>query len=120
MRFAIAVAVSAVAQVFIYLRLADWVGAGALLAVMYIAFAALGAGWFTAGRAALAGALSVVVGVTLYAAYTFFGPAGVGMATVDLILGILRLVIAYWPYIALGALAGAVGGSLRTRLLRAR
>ena len=120
MRFAVAVAVSAVAQLFIYLRLADWIGVGAMLAVTYIAFAALGAGWFAARRAALAGALSVVVGVALYAAFTFFGPAGVGMAPLDLLLGILRLVIAYWPYIAIGAVAGAVGGSLRTRLLRAR
>ena len=120
MRFALAVVVSAAAQLFIYLRLPDWVGAGALLAVMYIAFAALGAGWFAGGRTALAGALSVVVGVTLYAVVTFFGPAGVGMATLDLVFGILRLVLAYWPYIAIGALAGAAGGALRTRLVRAR
>jgi hypothetical protein len=120
MRFAFAVAVSAFAQLFIYLRLSDWVGAGALLAVSYIAFAAMGAGWFAARRAALAGALSVVAGVTLYALFTFFGPAGTGMLPLDLVFGILRLVIAYWPYIAIGALAGLVGGSLRTRLVGAR
>ena len=117
MRVALAVVVSALVQLFMYLRLSDWVGAGAMLAVLYIAFAAMGAGWFAARRAALAGALSVVVGVGLYAAVTFFGPAGVGMLPTDLVFGILRLVIAYWPYIAIGALAGAVGGSLRRRLV---
>ena len=119
MRFAIAVVVSAVAQLFIYLRLSDWVGAGAMLAVMYIAFAALGAGWFAARRPALAGAVSVVLGVAVYACVTFFGPAGVGMSAVDLVFGILRLVIAYWPYIAIGAVGGLVGGSLRTRFVGA-
>ena len=120
MRFALAVLVAGVAQLFIYLRIADWVGIGAALAVSYIAIAAIGAGWFAARRAAFAGALSVVVGVVLYALYTFFGPAGVGMSTIDLITGVLRLVIAYWPYIAIGALAGAVGGSFRRRVVGAR
>ena len=120
MRFALAVLVAGVAQIFIYLRLADWVGLGAALAVTYIALAALGAGWFAARRSALAGALSVVLGVVLYALDTFFGPAGVGMSAIDLVLGVLRLVIAYWPYILIGALAGSVGGSFRRRLVGAR
>ena len=120
MRFAIAVVVSAAAQLFVLLRLSDWIGVGAMLAVSYIAFAAMGAGWFAARRGALAGALSVAVGVALYALVTFFGPAGVGMAALDLVFGVFRLVIAYWPYIAIGALAGAVGGSLRARVVGAR
>ena len=120
MRFALAVIVSAVAQLFVYLRLSDWIGVGAMLAVTYIAFAAVGAGWFAARRGALAGALSVVVAVALYALVTFFGPAGVGMQPFDLVFGVLRLVVAYWPYIAIGALSGAVGGSLRARVVGAR
>jgi len=48
---------------------------------------------------------------------TFFGPAGIGMMPLDLGLGILGLVFAYWPYIVIGALAGAVGGSLRRRVV---
>ena len=120
MRFAVAVIVSAAAQLFVYLRLSDWIGIGAMLAVSYIAFAALGAGWFAGRRGALAGALSVAVGVALYAVVTFFGPAGVGMQAFDLVFGLLRLVVAYWPYIAIGALAGAVGGSLRSRVIGAR
>ena len=117
MRFLLAVGVSALAQLFIYLRLAGWVDTGAILAVAYIVLAALGAGWFAARRAALAGALSVALGVALYAIATFIGPAGGGAEATDLLLGILRLVIAYWPYIAIGALAGALGGVLRRRVL---
>ena len=120
MRFALAVVASAAAQLLVYRRLADWVGSGAALAVAYIALAAIGAGWFAARRAALAGGLSVVVGVVLYALVTFFGPAGVGMSTIDLVLGVMRLVVAYWPYIAIGALAGVAGGSLRRRIVGSR
>ena len=96
MRFALAVVVSALAQLFIYLRIADWVGVGAILATMYVVFAAAGAGWFAGRRGALAGALSVVLGVAIYGCVTFFGPAGIGMPATDLAFGILRLVIAYW------------------------
>jgi hypothetical protein len=116
-RFALAVLVSAAAQVFVFLHLGDWIGAGAILAVMYLAFAAMGAGWFAARRSALAGALSVAAGVAIYASFTFFGPAGIGMLPLDLVGGILSLILAYVPFIAIGALAGAVGGSLRRRLI---
>ena len=117
MRFSLAVLVSAAAQLFVFLHLAEWVGVSAIVAVMYLAFAAMGAGWFAGRRSALAGALSIAVGVAIYASVTFFGPAGIGMLPLDLIGGILSLVLAYVPYIAIGALAGAVGGSLRRRLL---
>jgi hypothetical protein len=116
-RFALAVVIAAAAQTYIYLRLADWIGPGALLAVSYIAFTALGAGWFAGRRGALAGALSVALAVAVYACITFFGPAGIGMLPLDLVLGIMGLVLAYWPYIAVGAFAGAVGGSLRRRFV---
>ena len=117
MRFALAVLVSGAAQTFVFLHLADWVGAGAFLAVTYLAFAALGAGWFAGRRGALAGALSVAVGVELYASLTFFGPAGIGMLPLDVVFGFLSLIFAYVPFIAIGALAGAAGGSLRRRVL---
>ena len=117
MRFALAVLVSGAAQVFVFLHLRDWIGASAILAVSYLAFAAMGAGWFAGRRGALAGALSVAVGVAIYASFTFFGPAGIGMLPLDLIFGILSLILAYVPFIAIGALAGAVGGSLRRRVL---
>jgi len=116
-RFVLAVLVAGLAQTYIYLHLIDWIGAGAILAVMYIAFTAMGAGWFAARRSPLAGALSVVIGVTAFACVTFFGPAGTGMMPLDLGLGILGLVFAYWPYIVIGALACALGGSLRRRVV---
>ena len=53
----------------------------------------------------------------VYALVTFFGPAGPGMLPLDLVLGVMRLVLAYWPYILIGALGGAVGGSLRRRFV---
>ncbi len=120
MRFALAVIVAALAQIYIFLQLHGWIGVGAMLAVFYLAFTAMGAGWFAARRSALAGALSVVLGVVSYAVITFLGPAGTGMMAVDLILGILSLVLAYWPYILVGAVGGAVGGSLRKRIVGAR
>jgi len=119
LRFALAVIVSALTQVFIFVRIADWVGVGAILATMYITFAAAGAGWFARHRSALAGALSVTLGVTLYACVTFFGPAGIGTPALELFLGILRLVIAYWTFILTGAVAGALGGAIRRRVLGA-
>jgi hypothetical protein len=119
-RFAIAVIVAALAQIYIFLQLEEWIGVGAMLAVFYLAFTAMGAGWFAARRSALAGALSVALGVVSYAVITFLGPAGTGMMAVDLVLGILSLVLAYWPYILVGAVGGAVGGSLRRRIVGAR
>jgi hypothetical protein len=119
LRFTIAVVVSALTQLFVYLRIADWIGVGAILAMTYIVFAAAGAGWFARRRSALAGALSVILGVTLYALITFFGPAGIGTPAIDLVLGILRLVIAYWTFILTGAIAGALGGAIRRRVLGA-
>jgi hypothetical protein len=119
-RFAVAVVVAGLAQIYIFLQLPNWIGVSAMLAAFYIAFTAVGAGWFAARRSALAGALSVVVGVLGYAVLTFLGPAGTGMLPTDLVLGVLGLVLAYWPYIVIGALGGAVGGSLRRRIVGAR
>src|SRR5207247_1626035 len=67
MRFAVAVLGAGIAQVFPYLRLDQWIGAGGALALLYIGFAALGAGFFAGRRGAAAGALSVLVGAFLYA-----------------------------------------------------
>jgi hypothetical protein len=42
------------------------------------------------------------------------------MIALDLVRGVLSLVLAYWPYILVGAAGGAVGGSLRKRIVGAR
>src|SRR5207302_603304 len=56
-----------IVQIVPYQRLDLWIGAGAALALLYIGFAAFGAGFFAGRRTVLAGALSVLVGAFLYA-----------------------------------------------------
>ena len=118
MRFAVAVLGAGIVQVFPYLRLDQWVGAAALLALLYIAFAAFGAGFFAGRRAALAGALSVLLGAFLYAVV-----AGVTQPEGDpgaFASFFLRIPIAVFPFILLGALAGWLGGAVRARAVRIR
>lgn len=120
MRLAIATLVSGLAQLFLYLRLAGSEGSGSLLALVYIVLATVGAGWFAGVRPALAGGLSVVLAAALYGAVIYMGPAGVGMAPTDAVGNAIGIVATFWPYIAIGAIAGALGGALRTRVVGAR
>ncbi len=117
MRFALAVIVAAALQLVVYLQVGTWIGTAAFLAVVYILFASLGAGWFAGRRPALAGALSALLGAVIYSVVSFFGPAAVGMSPLDLIGWQSRLLLAVIPYVALGALAGTAGGWLRRRLI---
>ena len=118
MRFAVAVLGAGVVQIFPYLRLDQWVGVGAILALVYIAFAAFGAGFFAARRGALAGALSVLVGAFLYVVVAALTqPGGDTGAFVSFFLSIP---IAVFPFILLGALAGRLGGAVRVRAVRGR
>lgn len=121
MRFALAVLVAALAQLAFFVKFAASGDSGAgYFGFLYILFAAIGAGWFAERRGLLAGALCVVVAAILDGIYVLSGPAGTGMAPIDTTLSIARFVIAFWPYIAIGAVAGAVGESLRRRVLRPR
>lgn len=120
MRFALAVLVAAVAQLAVYLQVGTWIGTAALLAIAYIVFASLGAGWFAARRSALAGGLSALLGAVLYGVASFFGPGATGMTVLDLLGWEARLVLAVVPYVFIGAAAGALGGSLRRRALSSR
>ncbi|MDQ2951817.1 MAG: hypothetical protein M3R54_06100 [Chloroflexota bacterium] len=117
MRFVLAVLVAAAVQLVVYLQVGTWIGAAAILAIVYILFSSLGAGWFAARRSALAGGLSALVGAVLYGIVSFFSPAAVGMQALDLVGWELRLVLAVVPYIVLGAMAGTLGGWLRRRAL---
>ena len=117
MRFALAVIVAAALQLVVYLQVGTWIGTTALLAIGYILFASLGAGWFAARRSALAGALSALLGAALYGVVSFFGPAAIGMSALDLIGWEARLLLAVIPYVLLGAGAGAAGGWLRRRAI---
>jgi hypothetical protein len=116
-RFAFAVIVAAALQLVVYLQVGTWIGTTALLAIVYILFASLGAGWFAGRRPALAGALSALLGAAFYGVVSFFGPAAIGMGAIDLIGWELRLLLAVIPYVALGALAGTAGGWLRRRAI---
>jgi len=116
-RFAVAVLGAGIVQIFPYLRLDQWVAAGAVLALLYIEFAAFGAGFFAGRRPALAGALSVLLGAFLYVVVAgLTQPGGDPAAFASFFL---RIPIAVFPFILLGALAGWVGGAIRRRAVRA-
>ena len=118
MRFALAVAASAVAQLVAYLKFS---GSNTPVIVLpYIVLAMLGAGWFAARRGALAGALSVVVAATLYAVAIYAGPAGIGMSAGDVAQNVIGVVLTFWPYIAIGGICGALGAAFRGRVLGSR
>lgn len=118
MRFALAVAASAAAQLIAYLEFA---GSNTPVIVLpYIVFAMLGAGWFAARRSALAGALSVIVAAALYATRRFLGPAGIGMSAADIAQNVVAVVLTFWPYVAIGVICGALGGALRGRVVGRR
>ena len=118
MRFAVAVVGAGIVQVFPYLRLEGWIGVGAVLALLYIEFAAFGAGFFAGRRAALAGALSVLLGAFLYVVVAgLTQPGGDPFAFASFFL---RIPIAVFPFILLGALAGWLGGAVRARAVRTR
>lgn len=117
MRFAVAVLGAGIVQVFPYLRLDQWIGSGAVLAIAYIQFAAFGAGFFAGRRAWLAGAFSVLLGAFLYVIVAAL--AGPGSDVGGLVFFFMRIPIAVFPFILLGALAGALGGAVRARALGA-
>lgn len=117
MRLALAVVVSAVAQLLMFLRLAGSAESGSFLALVFIVFATLGAGWFAARRSALAGALAVALAAALSAIAALLGPAGIGMLPLDAAGNVVAVVATFWPYIAIGAISGAIGGTLRQRVV---
>ncbi|MGH2471262.1 MAG: hypothetical protein ACRDG6_02510 [Candidatus Limnocylindria bacterium] len=118
MRFAVAVLGAGIVQFFPYLRLDQWIGPGAVLAIAYIEFAAFGAGFFAGSRAWLAGALSVLLGAFLYVIVAALVEPGSDLG--GFVLFLMRIPIAVFPFILLGALAGGLGGAVRTRALGAR
>lgn len=117
MRFALAVAAAAAAQVVIFLRVGDWLGVSAALALAYLLAAAAGGGFFAGRRAPLAGFLSVVCGALSY------GIVAYATRETEADLWSLagweaRLAVSVLPYAAGGALAGWAGGGLRSVALR--
>src|SRR5947207_2340594 len=135
MRFAVAVLGAGIVQIVPYQRLDLWIGAGAALALLYIGFAAFGAGFFAGRRTVLAGALSVLVGAFLYAIVALLFALFVGSiiatqlhqafrpqtAPVDEFNGLISL---HFPEVlaplAIAVVIGAVGGWVGERLVPAR
>lgn len=117
MRFTIAVATAGAAQVVVFLRVGDWLGVSAALALAYLMAAAAGAGFFAGRRAPLAGFLSVVCGALAYGIVAY----ATRSAEADLwsLAGWeARLIVSVIPYAAGGAVAGWAGGGLRASALR--
>ena len=102
MRFAVAVTAAALAQLVAYLT----PGMPALVALLYLAFASCGAGFFAGGA---------VFGVWSDAPRWLRGDA----SATDL-AGLTALLVGIVPYAIVGAVAGALGGVLRRRALAAR
>jgi hypothetical protein len=120
MRFALAVLAAAALDLVVLLRVDQWVGAGALLAISYILFASAGAGFFAATRSALAGALAVIVGALLSGLVQYW-PRLSYASDLDVLLGFeFQLLVSLVPYEIGGAIAGLAGGTIRDRLLRRR
>jgi hypothetical protein len=118
LRFALAVIGAAVVQIFPYV----YPNTPALLAIAYLLFAALGAGFFAGRRAPLAGALSVLLGAALYGIWSNVSLRVEGGTTfLDFLTAETSLLVGVVPYAVGGAVAGAIGGALRGRVVaRAR
>ena len=107
MRFALAVVVAGVTQMFLYFI----PGVVVLTAILYVVLASLGAGFLSRRRGWLAGALSVVLGVALYGIATFTNTSAAGQTLFDRVQGETALIV---------AIAGALGEGLRARALARR
>jgi len=118
MRFALAVGTAAALDLAVLLRIDQWIGTAALLAIGYLLFASAGAGFFAGSRSGLAGALAVLGGVLLSGLVQYW-PRVAYANDLGVLLGFeLQLLIAFVPYEIGGAIAGYVGGVARTRIVR--
>jgi len=115
MRFAIAVLAAAALDLVVLLRVDQWLGGGALLAIGYLLLSSAGAGFFAVRRSAGAGGLAVIVGALLSGLAQYWPRLGYAND-----LGVLagfevQLVVALVPYAIGGAVTGRLGGALRAR-----
>jgi hypothetical protein len=120
MRFALATGIAAALDLAVLLRIDQWIGTAALLAIGYLLFASAGAGFFAGTRSGLAGALAVIGGVLLSGLVQYW-PRVAYANDLGVLLGFeLQLLVAFVPYVIGGAIAGFLGGAARGRALRAR
>ena len=117
MRSALAILAAATLDLAVLLRIDQWLGIAALLAVAYIFVSSAGAGFFAVRRAGLAGALAVFCGALL-AGLVQYAPRATYANDFGVLAGWeLQLVIAVIPYALGGAIAGQLGGIARHRLV---
>ena len=115
MRFALATIAAAALDLVVLLRIDQWVGTGALLAIGYLVVASAGAGFFAGTKSALAGGLAVIGGVLLSGLVQYW-PRFAYANDVGVLLGFeLQLLLVFVPYAIGGAIAGHFGGALRAR-----
>jgi hypothetical protein len=118
MRVALAAVAAAALDLVVLLRIDQWVGTGALLAISYLLVASAGAGFFAGTRSALAGAIAVIGGVLLSGLVQYW-PRTSYANDLGVLLGFeLQLLVAFLPYEIGGAIAGYFGGALRARAVR--
>ena len=120
MRSALAVLLAAALDLVVLLRVDQWVGTGAVLALAYLLTASAGAGFFAGRRPAQAGGLAVIVGLLLRGIVEYW-PRFAYANDLGVLLGFeVQLLIAFVPYEIAGAIAGYLGGIARIRLLEGR
>jgi hypothetical protein len=117
MRFALAALVAGALDLAVLLKIDQWVGTGALLAIAYLLVASAGAGFFAARRGALAGALAVVLGALLSGLVQYWPRLSYAPDAGTLVGFEIQLAIALVPYEIGGAIAGHVGALVRGRLV---
>lgn len=118
MRFAAAVIGAGALDLAVVLRIDQWVGAAAILAIGYLLFSSAGAGFFAGSRAAIAGALAVLCGALL-SGLIQYAPRATYANDLGVLAGFeLQLITAFIPYALAGAIAGYAGGRARLRFIR--
>jgi hypothetical protein len=118
MRFALAVIAAAALDLAVLLRIDQWFGVAAVLAVGYLLLASAGAGFFAGTRPLLAGGLAVICaallsGLVQYAPRTAYANDLGVLAAFE-----LQLLTAFVPFAIGGAIAGHIGGIVRRRVVR--
>jgi len=120
MRFLLAVLAAAVADQVVFLRIADWIGVAAFLALAYLSLASAGAGFFARRRPALAGALAVLAGAALYGVLSYLTASSYVNDLGSLLQFEFQLLMSVVPYAIAGALFGLLGGRIRAGTLGRR
>lgn len=117
MRLLLAVLLAGALDLAVLLRIDEWRGVAALLAIGYLLLASAGAAFFARRRPVIAGALAVFVGALLSGLVRSWPVRGT-TDPLDLFGFEAQLVVAFLPFAIGGAIAGALGGALRRRLVR--